>query len=429
MLNIFNSTTQFVFTQLRNAIPVKVDYGRGALPTLDFSKTSSLLFFDVKANPLRHYWAIKALKKLLDIVPYLKEDTTPFSDDFYYELTGDKSYPVNYQKSTSPLDCFLKNAPALCKHTSDTEAELDLNYLSKYSVQKELPRYGGKAFLKIVNGIYKIIRVEYSPIGTNNIDNKTTQEEAQHIFLSSFAVHVVFARHAVMTHLSVSQRILNKFLAPEREELVSKNLRLKTLLQILTTRVNEVSTNELLLIGSNGLLDRTCTFASNALESAGKDLYEYYANMKPQELVDLLGDGSPQWKSAVNDGIRAAQTLITELELNISREEEELFALDVWVSSFYHQFIGDLQIDNLIKGNLPFPCTGKAHEQIKSYATQSTTIAATTMTRMYSVKQVPELITDTQSQVAWAKYSLTLDSIKTGIDALDSKNAYAAVNF
>ena len=56
-------------------------------------------------------------------------------------------------------------------------------------------------------------------------------------------------------------------------------------------------------------------------------------------------------------------------------------AFMVWASTFYHAVIGDFQLDNVIKGNLPLLDTGKQHVQTKSYGTLSTTIGVTTMAR------------------------------------------------
>lgn len=134
---------------------------------------------------------------------------------------------------------------------------------------------------------------------------------------------------------------------------------------------------------------------------------------------------------AVKIGYSAAKNLVNSLGLSVTEEDKNLLILDVWVSSFYHKFIGDIQLDNLMKGNLPFPCTGKEHEQTKDYAIQVTTIAATTMTRMYAVNQVHSLINqkDTISMDAWKQYSRATDNLKTGIDAMDAGKMYAAVDF
>jgi hypothetical protein len=412
-----------IFDGLRDAIPAKVDYSKG-LPNLDFSEPErDFLFYGLKRGSEKHYWLDKAAYLALLAAPDMVSDPEPIEGGFYEKLISPKKYPDAYQKSESPLDCFLKNAPALCKHISDDVAELDLDYLSGYAVKEGFLPYGGKATLTISNGEYQLEKVENK--------NAEGPEEAMHIFLSSFAVHVVFERHAVMTHLSIAQRLLIKFTYPNMADKVNNNSRLKCLLQVLTTRVNEVSTNEHLLIGNSSLVARASSFTNYALVGAGQALYEKYAQMSPTDLVALLGDGSKQWKEAVNIGWQAAQKLIKDLDLPVDKSDAELLALDVWVSSFYHLFIGDLQLDNLIKGNLPFPCTGKPHKQTKDYATAATTIAVTTMTRTYSVDEVPGLIDqkDQTSIAAWKEYGAVLATLDTGIDQFVGTAAYAAVNF
>ncbi|MCF6282726.1 MAG: hypothetical protein L3J28_11065 [Candidatus Polarisedimenticolaceae bacterium] len=418
-----NAIVNAIFKGLRDAIPANVDYSKG-LPNLDFSEPErDFLFYGLKHGPDDHYWLDKAAFLILQKTPHMVPEDEPIEEGFYEELISPKKFPEAYQKCTSPLDCFLKNAPALCKHISDNVAELDLDYLSSYAVKEGFQPYGGKATLNITNGVYELEKVENA--------NAAGPEEALHIFFSSFAIHVVFERHAVMTHLSVAQRLLIKFTYPNDETKVNNNPRLKSLLQVLTTRVNEVSINEHLLIGKNSLVARASSFTNYALIGAGQALYEMYAQMSPTDLVTLLGDGSKQWEEAVNTGWQAAQKLIQDLELPVDASDAELLALDVWVSSFYHQFIGNLQLDNLIKGNLPFPCTGKPHEQTKDYAIKSTTIAVTTMTRTYSVLQVPALIDqkDQKSIAAWKEYGEVLASLDTGIDQFIGSGAYAAVNF
>ena len=425
MSHISDVLIEILYKGLREAIPSRVEYADG-LPDVDFSPPENdFLFYQVKHGGKWAYWLDEEAFKALQAAPFFDDDPGPMGDGFYADLIGDKSYPNAYQRSASPLDCFLKNAPALCRHTSDATAELDLSYLSKYDVRSGFRPYGGKAKLSIKDGNYSLDSVENS--------NAADQEEAKNIFFSSFAVHVVFARHAVMTHLSVAQRLLIKFTLPSEAHKVATNPRLNTLLQVLTTRVNEVSVNEHLLIGTKGLVARASSFTDDGLLQAGKDVYDSYAAMAPADLVALLGDGSKQWKTAVANGWHAARTLVGDLQLgaDISESDAELLALDVFVSSFYHEFIGDLQLDNLIKGNLPFPCTGKPHRQTRGYAIQSTTIAVTTMTRMYSVDEVPSVIdqADMTSIEAWQKYGETLASLDTGIDQFIGTGAFAGVNF
>jgi hypothetical protein len=292
-----NLVIKKLYTSIRDAIPATVNYFDRGFPELDFAKTRKNLFYEIKTGSFWHYISVQALKWALDHAPLFEKETGVIDKGFYKELLGDKFFPDSYQVSKSPLDCFLKNAPAMCKHNSqDTEAVLDLDYLSKYEVKEGFERYGGKAILKIEKGKYELQRVEKTGYDCD-------QKKATCIFLSSFAVHIVFVRHAIMTHLSVAQHILVKFLDIDQEKRIKANLRLQELLQVLTTRVNEVSLNELLLIGGNGLVDRVCSFAPNVLEIAGKDVYNQYANMEPQQLISILSEGSKQWASCCKNRV------------------------------------------------------------------------------------------------------------------------------
>ena len=70
---------------------------------------------------------------------------------------------------------------------------------------------------------------------------------------------------------------------------------------------------------------------------------------------------------------------------------EELTLL-VFVGCSYHTFIGDFQANNVTRGLLPFPCTGKEPVQDVHNATLSGTIPVTTLTRAYTFKDVIKFV-------------------------------------
>lgn len=156
----------------------------------------------------------------------------------------------------------------------------------------------------------------------------------------------------------------------------------KRLLQGLMTRANEVAINETTLDGSGQFFGGSC------LMLALNDAYNFYSNQSPRELIAYLGSqGASTWNTACTEAYESSHKTVVALcqegstsgVLDAATVDE--LALMVWASTFYHAVIGDFQLDNVIKGNLPLLNTGKPHVQTKSYGTLSTTIGVTTMTR------------------------------------------------
>ena len=105
-------------------------------------------------------------------------------------------------------------------------------------------------------------------------------------------------------------------------------------------------------------------------------------------------------------------------------------ALMLWVATFYHGFIGDFQLDNVNKGMLPLLLTGEPHKQTLSYATLSTTIGVSTMTRTVNMVTLEGFFPHESQRKAWDKYTLTLRGLDVGVKNFSLEApVYAAVNF
>jgi hypothetical protein len=193
------------------------------------------------------------------------DETILMADDDYDSLIGSHISPwENMMVVESPLECFLKNSPAFCAPNPDdiTVSVCDLDYLNKYEVTEKTPsRYGGVAKMK--NGtIYEI-----SGVQKNNHDPEFHFKLI--VFLSSFAVHVVMVKHALIGHLAIYQKY-NMRLTANREAayqaLWSQNSSSPELpMKALTPEaVNTINYKIKLLLGPNGSLVGRAMSLTNA---------------------------------------------------------------------------------------------------------------------------------------------------------------------
>lgn len=407
------------------------------LRPVNFSnRISDTLFYQTKDDLIKEA-GLAVFYPVLKLAPPLREEEGSLD---YAALYGGKIEPYQAMMiSQDPEECFLKNSPAFCKpeKMAPSRAVCDLDYLSQYNVDKETPdglRYGGRAVLQ--GG--KIVEIS----GVTPEEDEELFERKKNIFLSSFAVHLVVAKHAVMAHLAIYQRLLIKLTTHRDSRYIQgweNSLGPYRFLQGLLSRTNEVSLNEQLLIGpGNSLVARATSLTNRSLLKLGKDYYEMYAKMTPQEIVESNGDeGSPVWKSACTTSFTGAKTAVTkicnELIKNSILDDEDVndLALLVWAGTFYHFFIGDFQLDNVIKGNLPFKLTGEKHKQTYTYGTLSTTIGVTTMTRTVDMKTLASYLPEEDQRKAWLDYEATLKGIRLGIKEYDNNRnpIYNSINF
>jgi hypothetical protein len=369
------------------------------------------------------------------------DEESLMNDDDYPALVGDLIDPHHDQmKVGSPIECFLRNAPAFCAPLPEDEtvSVCDLDYLGKYQVKSGTNyRYGGKAHVK--NG--DIIEIS----GYNKKDHPEEFETRLNIFLSSFAVHIVVVRHADMAHLALYQKYLMRLTTNRSEEYKDKWNNYKSgpklLMKALTPeRTNSINWNIQLLIGpGNSLVGRATSFTNDGLTLLNLDKYDEFYAMSPDEIIKEVGScGSKGWNSACQGAWMAAKKVVNTICKDLvgcpDLKETDLddLAMLVWTGTFYHGFIGDFQLDNSIKGNLPFLLTGKKHVQSEAYATLATTIGASTMTRTMDMDTLGKYFAAKEDRDAWAEYQreLTACAKETGIEGFTYEGAvYNAIDF
>jgi hypothetical protein len=337
----------------------------------------------------------------------------------------------------SAKECFLQNAPAFCSPESkgSSRSVCDLTYLQKYQVKKGTPaRYGGKAV--VAHG--EIVSVD----DVTPTSDPVEFERKVNIFLSSFAVHVVVTRHALMAHLAIYQRLLVKLTTNQNEDFMkgfdgTHGNGPKYFLQGLLTGTNDVSYKQQLLTGpGNGLVARASSLTNLSLLQLGSDVWDKFKNMKPCDVVaDVAEDGSPKWENACTKAYSSSKKAVTTILKDlldkgiIDESHADDISLLVWAGTFYHAFIGDFQADNLTKGYLPFPLTGELHLQDLSFGTVSATITATVMTRTVDMRALSLHFPKQEQRDAWEGHLAELAALDIGVEGYSVENVYNSINF
>lgn len=265
------------------------------------------------------------------------------------------------------------------------------------------------------------------------------------IFLASFGVHVVLVRHAVMGHLAMYQKYMMKLTVGKSkayQELWKKHKSPKFLMKALTPRAtNLVNFKIQILIGTaNSLVGRATSFTDKSIMNLNTQKYNEYAAMDPDEMVEYIGSqGSEGWKSACQTSWEAAQEVVNFICRDI-KDSDELKGTDdlrdlamlLWTGTFFHGFIGDSQLDNVNRGNLPFILTGKKHQQSVAYGTLSTTIGTTTSQRTMDMRTLSKFFGNGDDCEAWDKYNDALAecATMTHIEGFSYDNVvYNAIDF
>lgn len=175
---------------------------------------------------------------------------------------------------------------------------------------------------------------------------------------------------------------------------------------------------------------------NDALTLLNLDKYEEYENMSPDRIIkDIGSSGSKGWNSACQHSWDAAQKVVNTICHDLKDIDDHSLkelAMLLWTGTFYHGFIGDFQLDNVIKGNLPFYITGKEHVQTRAYGTLSTTIGASTMTRTMDMNTLGKYFYTKEDRDAWDEYrkELTKAAKMTGIPGFTYEGAvYNAIDF
>eukprot|EP00563_Minutocellus_polymorphus_P008230 CAMPEP_0181027046 /NCGR_PEP_ID=MMETSP1070-20121207/3961_1 /TAXON_ID=265543 /ORGANISM="Minutocellus polymorphus, Strain NH13" /LENGTH=523 /DNA_ID=CAMNT_0023104273 /DNA_START=11 /DNA_END=1582 /DNA_ORIENTATION=- len=416
-----------------------VDIGKN----IDFTnKTQTIMWFEVKPQKIVGEISLAAALTVFEFLPplLLDVDKELMLEDDYAELIGPYILPYeNLMKVGSPIECFLRNSPAFCAPTpdDDTVSVCDMDYLERYQVQKGTKhRYGGVAYVKDGN----ITKVGDVKRGDDGFELKVN------LFLNAFAVHVIVDRHAVMAHLAIYQKYLMSLTTGKSDKYKStweKNKSAGLLLKALTPRrTSEVNTNIQLLIGpGNSLVGRATSFTNDALTLLNIEQYDKYFAMSPTEIIhDIGSSGSKGWQDACQHAWDAAQKLVgticKDMEKDFAEDDTSLrdLAMLLWTGTFYHSFIGDFQLDNVNRGNLPLLLTGEKHRQSVAYGTLSTTIGVSTMTRTMDVMTAGKYLYTDDDRTAWDAYmeELVVAASKTGIDGFTLSNpadSYNAIDF
>lgn len=377
-----------------------------------------------------------AMKKIPALV--LKESDELMTDADYTSLQEGFVNPhENQMVVKSPEECFARNAPAFCKPQSDGLSVCDLDYLGRYGVEGDTPfRYGGIA---VVNENGEIVEVS----GVKKENEKFEARKA--VFLNSFAVHVVLVRHAGMAHVAIYQKYLMRLTtrrSPSYEKMWKSHLGPELLMKALTPeRTNEVNINIQVLIGPNdSLVKRATSFTNAGITALNHEKYHEYFNLTPGEMVDDIGSaGSQKWNDACHGAWFAAQKVVDiickDLDANELKETDlDDLAMLAWTGTFYHSFIGDFQLDNVCKGNLPFHITGEKHKQTVPYGTLSTTIGVSTMTRTLNMETLGTYFPKPEQREAWDAYQKKNEEcrIATGIQGfggVEGAPVYNAIDF
>jgi hypothetical protein len=413
------------------------------MPTsLNFCKEEELdnvLYYQTKPQFFR--------EKMIDTFYYVLKDAPKLVAEAgtvdIEGLVGKKIFPYGrMMMSDNTEDCFIRQKAAFCTPEKGDSGRVvcDLSYFEeknpgskerRYPVKPEArdtPGYGGRAIVENDS----IVEIS----GVRKGDKEFESRKAA--FLASFAVHVVYVRHAVMAHLCICQRLLVKLTAGRSnayEEAWNTNAGPTLFLAALTYRTNEVSINEQLLVGhGNSLVGRAASLTNDALVLLGSDAYDKFSIMTGDELVADVGQaGSAQWNKACTKAWKGAQAAVKVICKDVSDkfEKDDLdgIALVLWTSTFYHAFIGDFQLDNLCKGNLMFALGG---ENDLAYGTLATTIGATTMTRTMNLVTLKGYLPEKEQRDAWGKYMDLLEEVsgETGIPGYSlASPVYVGVNF
>jgi hypothetical protein len=158
------------------------------------------------------------------------------------------------------------------------------------------------------------------------------------------------------------------------------------------------------------------------------DFYDKYSSMTPDELIaDVADSGTGKWTIAVNLAWKGAKKVVNEIcgpLLNdglghVIQSDLDDLALMLWVATFYHGFIGDFQLDNVIKGKLMLLQTGTTEvpkSMNLSYGTLATTIGVSTMTRTLQCQSLGGFFPKKTEQEAWQKYMDLLASLDIGVE-------------
>jgi hypothetical protein len=243
-----NKLPYALFEQVRKG--TEVSYME--LDQVDFSDdTNDTLFYKTKKET-KNDFMVARLYRIFKYTPFMRAESGIID---YEELIGPDFFEPfqRMMKAKTPEECFLKQAAAFCKQESATSNRLvcDLGFMSKYQVnRKSAGRYGGKVAVERGRDGkgYQIVEVDGKDSTSKDF------ESAKGKFLSSFGVYLIVLRHAVMTHLAISQRLLvrlttNRTQGYKDAWTYEGNRGPYTLLRALATRTNEVSINEQLLIG------------------------------------------------------------------------------------------------------------------------------------------------------------------------------------
>ena len=371
--------------------------------------------------------------KLKEAPQIVNESGTPD----YVALYDDKILPDRMMLSKNPEDCFLRQTSAFCSpEPAGGDEQLlicDFDYLKKYELKPDVrtttPGYGGRAV--VLNG--RIVEIS----GVRSDDEGFPLIKAA--FLSSFAVHVVVVRHATMAHLAIGQRLLVKLTAGRTQAYQDAWNRSKgpsLLLTATTYRTNLVSINEQLLAGpGNSLFGCALSLTNDGLVELKMDMYEKYSDMTPDALVaEIGGSGTPTWTNACNIAWQGAKDVVNVICKDIQPflEDTDLsdLALILWAATFYHGFIGDFQLDNVIKGNLLLSLAMSSATGDLGYGTLIATIGVTTMTRTLTMIDLNGLFPKKEENDAWEQYETLLQNIDAGVSGFSlAAPVYTAVNF
>mmetsp|Transcript_30998 Transcript_30998/g.65994 ORF Transcript_30998/g.65994 Transcript_30998/m.65994 type:complete len:535 (-) Transcript_30998:20-1624(-) len=383
---------------------------------IDFSKydPEKCMYHYVKPIRLIDNLGLSYYKLKLHLAPSLKMniDTCDMPKERYTEILGKLVLPLNMMKASSPVDCFMENAPAFCAPVAgnDEVSVCNLDYLTKYQVKRGSLRYGGKALVK--GG--EIIEISGYQRSDPEFDEKLN------IFLSSFGVHVVLVHHALMGHLAIYQKYMMRLTSKRSEayqNLWMENKSAGFLLKALTPRAtNSVNWRIQNLIGPHkSLIGRATSFTKYSIMHLNRDKYNEFYHMEPDAVVEEIGSkGSMDWNLACQTAWMAAQRCVNIICRDI-RAREELkdtdlrdLAMLLWTGTFYHGFVGDFQLDNVIKGNLPFLATGNKHRQTLAYGTLSTVIGATTSQRTMDMNTLGKFFSTEEDREAWKEYHQVL---------------------
>jgi len=243
------------------------------------------------------------------------------------------------------MSFFYNNVGSLALERTEEEGvwKIDLSFFEKFSVRELYKPYG--AILKLNSKDF--ISVNYC--GKEYFKGDDGYEDAFKCFCSTWSLNTLNC-HAVFSHLYISQGIYRKVTSsPVYEKLTDAE---KEFLSITLHRVNIANRDMTVMIGEKGCLFHRIT----AFDEEGMMTFVNY-NMERYKTIDIkkfiLGEPGSAFYEKSKNFYSECERFVHKFfaaetdQLCMSLEEYVNF---YFISTAYHEAIGDSQLNNVLKG-------------------------------------------------------------------------------